>query len=218
MKRERYRERYFKGYVMEKTPTDREGKYKTEYVYHGNYYYWKADQLTIRRLKRLFPVMLLADASVFFTALVMDTAVNRVPVVIGVVLLSLIPLVYEAIGVVQFCMTKERVREFEFDEINLKLRYAPLIRGAILAVSAPLALIWGLVTKGGSSFSFAAFCLAFSAGCCFVIWSEHRRLRPVLTEEGDYGDIEDETYSEQNMPVPRKKRKSSPGGEGKAEE
>ncbi len=187
------RDRYFKGYVKEMVPTGKEGKYKATYVYHGNYYYWRASHERIKGLKGLFAALLLVDMAVFFAAVSAGGAAAKTGLLMIPALLSLIPLLYEIIGVVQFCRTKDKVREFDFEEMNVKLRYSTLVRGAMLAAGAAAAVVWSFFAQEALSYLLMALELAVSAACALTIHVIHRPLGTALVEEGDYGDIKDES-------------------------
>lgn len=189
------RDRYFKGYVKEKQLTGKRGKYKTSYVYHGNYYYWKAGPQVIAAHKKLFGVLLTVNILCMAMITLLNTGASRNVYVMAPVLMSVIPLIYEVIGVVQFCRTGDKVREFDFEEINLKLRYASLVNGALLIISAIMALVWLCLSEEKLSFALLCFMELVPAACSIVIYIKHKKLGTILTEEGDYGDIEDETYT-----------------------
>lgn len=189
------RDRYFKGYIKEKQLTGKSGRYKTAYVYHGNYYYWRAEPQIIAAYKKLFAVLLAVNIVCMVIIALLNTGASRNIYVMAPVLVSVIPLIYEAIGVIQFCRTGNKVREFDFEEINLKLRYASLANGALLAVAIVMALAWLCLSEEPLNFAFLALIELIPAVCSITIYIKHKRLGTSLTEEGDYGDIEDETYT-----------------------
>lgn len=208
--RERYRDRYFKGYVIEKSPGKKPGKYRKVYVYHGDYYYWCATQVEIAALKIRYLILLLADTAMFLVVMGWNSRATQSawPMLAG--LLSLIPLFSEIIAVVQFMCTEDKVREFEFEELNTRVRWSTLLRGIALLMGCLLSVIWAFLTHVWKGFLLLAFAYFFCAGCSLAIYCKHRTLGARLVEEGDYGDIVDETYTEKNMPV-RKVKEKRPG-------
>ena len=202
------RERYFKGYVKEMVPTGKPGKFRATYVYHGNYYYWREGVAHIRKLKLLYPALLLLDLALYFPTALADWESNRAVPLMAAVLASLIPLFYEAEGLIRFCAAGEKLREFVFDEINQRLRFAPLIRGICLLSGAAVALVWCFFAEEPKPYLLSALTLAVSGACGLAISLLHRKLRSVLVEEGDYGDIEDQSdWNKQMKAMERELRK-----------
>ncbi len=206
--RERYRDRYFKGYVVEKSPGKKPGKFKKVYVYHGDYYYWRVTQAEMAKLRLRYLVFLLADMAIFFLAAGADSRASRSTWTMVAALLSLIPLLSEIIAMIQLFGTEDKVREFEFNELNTRIRWSTFLRGVILAAGSVLAVIWAFITREWTAFLLLAAAFLLCAGCSLAIYFSHRSLGSKLVEEGDYGDIVDETYSEKNIPVVRKKRRA----------
>ena len=187
------RDRYFKGYVKEKRLIRETGKYQVTYVYHGDYYYWRAERQAVARCKRLFGVLTASDLALLLAISLLDSQASRSPYVMAPAVLALIPMVYQLIGTVQFIRTGEKVREFDFEEINRKLKYASLGTGGFLAAGAVLALAWTFFTGEKEGFALLAALELAAAACAAAIHIRHRSLGAVLTEEGDYRDIKDES-------------------------
>lgn len=186
------RDRYFKGYVKEKELVGEKGKYKTRYVYHGNYYYWKAGKDVIRLRKKLYGVLTAVNLVIMFALTIIDSEASRNTYVMIPVLAAIVPLIYEVIGFMQFSRTGDKVREFDFEEINIKLRYASLAYSTLMAAAAVISLVWLFFADDRWSFVLTAFLGLVCSASSLVIYIKHRRLGSMLVEEGDYGDIEDE--------------------------
>lgn len=186
------RDRYFKGYVRENRLVGETGKYQSSYVYHGDYYYWRADRSAVARCKRLFGILTASDLALLLAISLLNSQASRNPYIMTPVLLALVPLACQIIGVVQFIRTEDKVREFDFEEINRKLRYASLGTGGCMAAAALLALVWTFFSEEKSGFLLLAVLDLAAAVCAAVVHIRHRSLGAVLTEEGDYRDIQDE--------------------------
>lgn len=185
------RDKYFKGYVKEKRPVGKNGKLKTVYVYHGNYFYWQVSRKTIGQYKWLFGAFTVVGLALMLAISLLNSQASRNVVVMIPVLLALIPLVFQVIGVVQFIRTKEKVPEFDFNEINLKLRYATLINGGLMAVTGVMALVWMFFAGAGQGFGLLGALAAVAAACALVLYFRQKTLGSVMTEKGDYDKIQD---------------------------
>ncbi|MDE6998359.1 MAG: hypothetical protein K2P04_10870 [Oscillospiraceae bacterium] len=185
-------DRYFKGYVKEKRLMGETGKYQTSYVYHGDYYYWKAGPGAAAHYKKLFGALTAVNLAVMLAISLLNSQASRSAYVMAPVVLALIPLVYQVIGVVQFVRTGDKVREFDFEEINKKLRFASLGNGGLMALAAVLAVVWACFSVEKWSFVLLAVLDLAGSACALAIHVRYKSLGAVLTEEGDYRDIKDE--------------------------
>lgn len=124
-------------------PCDNKRGFKIRYVYIGLWYVWNLPKERIQTAKRLMGLACVFSVLLFLLGSLADSSLNYYRFVEFPGLLSIVALLYEGIGVVQFCAAKEKMTEMDFHDIQTKLLIAPLLHGALLAC-AVLAAVWKL--------------------------------------------------------------------------
>ncbi len=129
------RERFEENYTAVQKPCDSRRKFKIAYQYTGPWYRWNAPARTLRRMKK--KVAAAGAAVLFFFSLgsLQFVESNYSVFVAAPSSLSLIALLYECIGIVQFYFAKEQMTTFLYHGINSKLRLAPLIHSVLMGVA-----------------------------------------------------------------------------------
>lgn len=180
----KWRDQYFREYTVEKEVLE-SGRSRRVYVYHGNFYFWKNPQ-QVTRNKLIYTGLLALNIAVYIlTSLGITPQAKYLAVP---VMLDLVPMVFEMYAVVQFCIVREKVREFEFNDMNTKLLGATISNAVLASAAVLVSLYYGIQMGSWRSYVLIALGFAVCAGCAIVVFLLHKNLRPVMVEEGEGAD------------------------------
>lgn len=154
--------------------------FKIRYVYYGPWYIWKADRL--KRNKILIAAACALSALFFLLGNVTGPYANRSAFVGLPANLSLAVFVFELLGVIQFCAAKKKVTKPEYQDINMKLRAATLIRAAMLLVAVIGCVVTTITNRLAWSELSSALGYLLSALCSVFIYVRYKNI-PFHTEK-----------------------------------
>lgn len=184
----KYRDRYFKDVTVEEQSVPGRKRPRRVYLYHGDFYYWDRPVKTIRRYKWIYAALFCLNAVLYLLAAIRDTGANRAKYLSVPVLLTAAALMYGLYAIVHFCMAGEKLREFDFQEINTKLLGAAVSSAVLQFAGAAMSLYYALSDRTASGYFALAAELAVCGGCALTVFLMHRRLGSVLLEEGEGAD------------------------------
>ena len=169
------RETFEENYKAVKIPARNKKGYKIEYVYIGKWYGWKEDRAVVRRVKAAAAAALILSVLLYLYAALQNDPLNwSVPIsIMG--LLSLAPLLFLVIGMIQFLAAKEKFTEQDYKDMNVKLHAAPVLHGSLLLLCG----ITGIAkVTGGAGTSALPVCIGYllSGAASLMILFIWRRL------------------------------------------
>ena len=136
-----YRATFEENYRAVPEPCNNKRGCKIRYVYIGPWYVWNAPRQQIQTTKRLIGLACVFSVLIFLLGSVADSPLNYARYVELPGSLSLAALVFEVVGVVQFCAAGKKMTNMDFDDIRRKLLIAPLLHALLLFWAVIAALI-----------------------------------------------------------------------------
>ena len=170
-----FRKRFFENFTEESVPRAGRKGCRKVYTYRGNWYRWDATPTQLAGHKVAYVCCLVCGAAVYGLTSMQPAAANAYTLVAAPSLLSLVTLLYQALGVAEFCLAKEYMTVLDFEDLRKKLTAAPLLHALLLLVACG-ASCWAYLRVGGFSALIPAGYLvcAVLSGCIFFL---HRRLK-----------------------------------------
>lgn len=146
--------------------------YKIRYVYYGPWYSWEVERL--KGNKFLIAAACVLGLCFFLLGNCVGTNVNRSAFVGIPANLSIAVFVFEVLGVIQFCAAKAKVTKPDYQDINMKLRAATLIRATMLLVAVIGCIVTTIVNRLAWDELFSAFGYLLSALCSVFIYVRYK--------------------------------------------
>lgn len=185
MQEKSYKERYFQDYHIEKKFTKNGKRSRTVYVYHGAWCRWTQYDVPLEANERktrkiLYAVLLLSEVLFFAIAAFWRSPVNTAAGVAVAGCLSLVPLLYQLLYGIRFCLAGPKMKQIDAEDIHKYIRYASACHALLLILAA----IMGTVTvlQVSASVSPLLFYL-LSAGCSASLFLLQRRMEPSIIPE-----------------------------------
>lgn len=140
-----YRSKFEENYRAIKEPCNNRKGFRMNYVYIGPWYVWNVPRARVQTVKRLIGAACLFSVILFGSGSLLDSFLNCSRYVELFGILSVAALLYEVIGVIQFCAVKEQMTNMDFEDIKNKMMIAPLLHAALLlgAVTAAVCQLIG---------------------------------------------------------------------------
>ncbi|ANU48022.1 hypothetical protein ADH76_12975 [Enterocloster clostridioformis] len=135
-----YRSTFEENYKAVQEPCNNRKGFKMRYVYIGRWYVWNIPPGQLQTAKRLIGTACVFSVLLFLLGGLVDSPLNYDRYVELPGLLSIAALLFEVIGVVQFCTAKERLTCIDFQDIRTKLHAAPFLHGVLLFCTAMAAM------------------------------------------------------------------------------
>lgn len=173
-------ERFEENYMPVPEPKNNRKGFKIRYVYYGAWYSWDADRL--KRNKILIAAACVLGLVFFLLGNCTGANANRSAFVGIPANLSIAVFVFEVLGVIQFCAAKEKVTKPDYQDINMKLRAATLIRAFMLLVAGIGCIITTIVNRLAWNELLSALGYLLSALCSVFIYVHYKRI-PFHTEK-----------------------------------
>lgn len=171
-----YRSKFEENYRAIKEPSHNKKGFKMTYVYVGPWYVWNVPKTRVQTVKRLTGAACLLSVILFGSGSLLDSFLNCSRYVEFFGILSVAALLYEVIGVIQFCTAKEQMTNMDFEDIKNKMMIAPLLHAALLlgAVAAAVCLFFSHTS--GLTDIIVTLCYFFSGLLSLLIFSCYRSL------------------------------------------
>lgn len=179
----KWRDKYFREYTVEKEIQEN-GRGKRIYLYHGNYYFWQKPE-RVRKNKRLYCVFFLFDLIFYFATTMANSTPNQTKLLAVPVLLTLIAMMFELYAIALFCLSKEKIPEFEFEDLNLKLVGSAMSNFILMALACVLSVFCGVWYGPWLPYIVTAVGYGVCAVCALTVYRLHKKLRPVMVAEGE---------------------------------
>ena len=188
------RETFKENYKPVRIPARNKKGYKIEYVYIGKWYGWKEDRAVVRHVKAAAAAALILSVLLYLYAALLNVPLNWSKLVSMMGLLSLAPLLFLVIGMVQFLVSREKFTEQDYKDMNVKLHVAPVLHGGLLlacgisgiAEMAGIAETAGIAEMaGGAGMNALPACTGYllSGAASLMILFIYRRLHHRIIEQ-----------------------------------
>lgn len=144
---------FSENYVAVDKPCNNKNGFRIEYIYFAPWYLWDISPQSLLPYKYSIGAACLLNVIIFFVASIQKTSLNYSFLVEVPATISLAALIFEVLGVIQFCASKKRMNKPEYEGIDFKLRTSPLLH-ALLLVLTVLACLYRLIIISFDSLSF----------------------------------------------------------------
>lgn len=179
--------RFEEHYMAVSVPAHNRKGFKIRYVYYAPWYVWDLEERELKRQKKGIGIKMLLSAVLFFLAALLDSEINRSPLMVIPGAVMLCAVMYEGIGAAQFLAAKYRTTESNFKEATGKIRNGFYCHAAALlaVVCSDLYLI---MTGGFSLLNMITVLLYILAGCAAFGMRVQFLKIPVRKEKNDAMD------------------------------
>lgn len=171
-----YRSTFEENFKAVQEPCNNKQGFRIRYVYISPWYVWNAPKARIDTAKRLIGLACVFSVLIFLLGSLADSFLNYSRYVEFPGSLSIAALVFEVVGVVQFCAAKEKMTNMDFQDIRAKMLIAPLAHGLLLF----WAVIAALVQLAGHAVTLmdaiVPLCFFFSGLLSIMIFLYYRSL------------------------------------------
>lgn len=130
------RDTFEENYVAVEVPSSNRQGFKIRYDYIGPWYRWDLLPEAVKGEKRVIGNACAISLLLFLFGALQSSVLNYSRYVELFGMLSLAAFLFEGIGTVQMCLTKEKFTNMSFNDFNKKLRIAPLLHGILLLLAA----------------------------------------------------------------------------------
>ena len=180
------RETFEENYKAVKVPANNKHGYKMDYVYIGDWYLWQHEAKEVQKAKRAILNAGLISLILYVAAAIQDDPVNYSRLVGLTGMLSLAPFVFEAFGIVQFYLSKEKLTVQAYWDIAGKLKVAPVLHALLLFCCAAFG-IWEVFRSEADSIQLMIpLCYLLSGMESMMVfgWFQRLKSRKVPNAEG----------------------------------
>lgn len=176
------RESFEENYIAIKKPCANKKGFKIEYVYYGPWYMWDISKTALLRTKRNIGVLCVLNIAFLCVASLQDSPINYSLLVEIPGVLSLLALMFQIIGIVQFICSKEKMTRYTYNDINIKMGVAVPFHAFFMTLSS----VGGLCVLGKDDrlmFSITAICgYAMCAVIAILIYKQYKKV-PFTSEK-----------------------------------
>jgi hypothetical protein len=174
--KENYRKRYFENHLLE-IKADGKNHAKKVLIYTGTWIRWKLNLRKMSILKNIYFWFLIINITVFLFSGLQYHPVNELWFVSIPALISLVPLLLEIIGIIQFLFLKKTVTSFDYKEIHKRIYFGSLFHSIFLLLTAGACIV--AITKIGASLNTLAITCGylFCGFCSGIVFFLHQRLK-----------------------------------------
>lgn len=135
------KETFEEYYVPYEEPANNKRGFRIAYRYVGPWYVYRIEKETLSRKKRILGVSCIFSTVCFFAASLQDCALNYAAYPVILAMFSLAVFLFEWIGVVWFCVAKEKMTKYSFDEMHMILKIVPLLHAVMSFCTAAACII-----------------------------------------------------------------------------
>ena len=147
MKKKTFRERYEDNYRAISVPANNKKGFKVRYVYYKPWHVWDLPYGELRARKIQMGALLALSLSFLFFAGTRYVEANFDRFVGIPVMLSGCAFLYQAVGIFQFCASKGRTTEDNYQDVTYKIMFATL-SGSVLLYLAAVGCIANMTSTG----------------------------------------------------------------------
>ena len=195
MKKKTFRERFEENYMAVSVPANNKKGFKVRYVYYKPWHIWDLSQEELKKRKIFLGALVVLSFILYLFAGVPDISMNYDRIVGIPAMLSACAFLFEALGIVQFCVVKHRTTEQNYQDITTKVMFASFARAILLGI-AGVGCIFNMIRMGfsaGGVFVMFAYCV--SAALAVLIHIQYHKIP--LKVEDNTTIFEYDTYEEE---------------------
>ena len=142
MKMKSAMEKFQEDYKAQVKPADNRRGYTVTYKYIGDYYRWIDRSKAPGKRKLCYVLLPFSITLLFAVSGSIRSAVNTAPAVAIAGLISVVSLIFEWIGTVRYCLTKEEMTEKDCRGIYLMLESTTMLTGLFHTLAAAAAAVY----------------------------------------------------------------------------
>lgn len=156
------------------------------YVYKGEYAVWQIDQDLLRRYRKIYAGLILINIVLFFLCSFQRVDMNTSHLVGFFTLLSLVLLIAETIGVVEFEIAKRQMYLRDCKIIKDVILWSAMIHFLVLAAATVSGVVY--LAQAGFDITSGFVILGFliSAFTSFLLWILQNRLKYSKVEKNTF--------------------------------
>jgi hypothetical protein len=150
---------------------------KKALIYTGTWIRWKLSLRKMKTLKNVYLGFLIINITVFLFSGLQYHPVNELWFISIPALISLVPLLLEIIGIIQFLFLKKTVASFDYKEIHKRIYFGSLFHSIFLLLTVGACIV--AIAQIGASLN----ALAITSGylscsiCSGIVFFLHQRLK-----------------------------------------
>lgn len=164
------------NYIAYEEPCDNKKGFRIAYRYIGLWYVYQLSDQERKRCKGTFLVCGILSTIFFLGGSLQNCQLNYVTLPMFFSMLSLAAFLFECIGVLRFCLSKEKLTKPDFEEINLMLQTAPIVHACLLVCSVAAGIYMILHDALPLQTFLVPICYLVSCACSFYIWKRYRSI------------------------------------------
>ena len=181
MKRKTFRERFEDNYMAVSVPADNKKGFKIRYIYYKPWHIWNLPPEELKKKKILFGVLFPLSFILFLFSGGQYTGVNFDRLVGIPTMFSVIAFLFEALGIIQFCVSKYRTTEQNYNDITGKIMFSTLAHAILLSFAAGSCIVY--MANMGFSAGNALVAVGYFASAALAVFirTQYRGI-PLKTE------------------------------------
>lgn len=170
------REAFEEEYAAVSVPADNKNGFALKYIYYAPWYIWDLPEKELHLKKQMFVRMSVSSFLLYLIAGLQNAAVNQlaIPVIFGAA--ALCAHVMELFRVFQFRFAKYKTSRTTYQNINRTLRWAPLLRGGCMLITALAGIYCMAVHTVTLEAVTAVLGYLVCSAAAFHIFKEYRKL------------------------------------------
>ena len=176
-----YKERYFEKMHVERR-VDKNGRYRTVYVYDGDYYGWsfknrELDGDKLRKVKAAHAVLYIVSAVTYMMSAIQRNGLNADKFVSVLALLALVSMIIEFTGVAEFVVSRDRLMEADMNSISMRLHVSAVLHSAFMLLASVVGIVYLIRNETFTGFVNIIF-MTISGICAAVISYFQKHISP----------------------------------------
>ena len=158
--------KYLGDYRLENRTNPRNGKVVTVPVYRGEWFAFTADAQTVRKMKRLYPLLSALSAAMFLLVMLLNAPCGHMFYVMLPFAAMIFPVYFALAGSRRLLTAKEKVTREHNDKIRQRFTSCALFLIVFSAISAAGHVLYAVRTgvTAKDAVSFAAACVILACG------------------------------------------------------
>ena len=130
------KETFEEYYMPYEVPCNNKKGFRIEYRYIGPWYVYSIEKKILNRKKCILGISCVFSTICFFGAALQNCELNYAAYPMLFAMFSLAVFLFEWVGVVWFCVTKEKMTKYGFEEMHMILKIAPFLHAIMLFFTA----------------------------------------------------------------------------------
>lgn len=184
MNKKTFKQRFEENYGAVRVPANNKRGYKVAYIYYKPWYAWGRSEEAVKKAKAFFTMVLALQLLLFFGASLQRDGINFEASVGIPLVFSACALIFEILGVVQFCAVKNKTTEQNYYDIDKKLRLSTAVYGCLLYTAAAGGIYYMINCSFSTMRILITVCYFASATLSLLIREYYKKI-PLRTVKND---------------------------------